>query len=71
MVRKAAGRVPRGGNSKHKGPEVGNVEACFGHRKEASVAEVLRVSRVEWDVGHRWAGAKSQGTMEMSPVLEE
>lgn len=62
VVRNPAGRSFQGeGNYKHKGPEVGNVEACFKHRKDTYVAGVWQM-RVEWDVGERWAGAKSHGT---------
>ena len=40
-----------------------NGEAYFRHRKEAYVAEVWGIERVEWDVHERWAGAISRGTM--------
>lgn len=54
-------RIPGRGTRKHRGPEVGNAEACFRHRKEASGAEVWRVGRVEWDMEERGTGAKSHG----------
>lgn len=50
---------------------MGNTEPCVRSRKEARVAGVRRIRKVEWNVGERWAGAKSRRTLWRLLVSEE